>query len=460
MSTNSDDLVTPSLASQATGMALQQAEDAMTNKTEDVEPSTEENAGREPDLEAAPPLVSQQPEPPNGGVAWFVVLGTWCASFCSFGWINSVGAFQEYYENELLPNYSSSTISWIPSLQIFFMMAMGPIVGKIYDCYGPRYLLFGGSLLHVFGLMMASLATKYYQILLSQGVCSAIGVAAIFQAALNVIHGWFTTKTGSAFGIMATGSSLGGIVFPIMVTRLIKDVGYSWTMRICAFLILGLLIIANLTVRTFRKPQPVKLSHNQVKQLFKEPGFVLCLLGFFCFTFGIYVPITYLPVQALDIGIDASITEYLIPILNAGSLFGRILSGFAGDRIGCYNTFTIVCYLTAIWILALWIPCSTTGGIIAFASLFGLCSGAYVSLISPLVAQISPMSEIGFRTGVIYCVSSIGGLTTSPISGIIIDGAGGWTGDKVFAGVLCLAGTTFVLATRLYNTGFKLAVVF
>jgi hypothetical protein len=70
------------------------------------------------------------------------------------------------------------------------------------------------------------------------------------------------------------------------------------------------------------------------------------------------------------------------------------------------------------------------------------------------------MSEIGFRTGFIYCVSSIGGLTTSPISGVIIDGAGGWTGDKVFAGVLCLAGTTFVLATRLYNTGFTLAVVF
>ncbi|RKK21356.1 hypothetical protein BFJ66_g17030 [Fusarium oxysporum f. sp. cepae] len=460
MSTHSDDLVTSSLTSQVAGMTLQQAEGAMAKKTKVVEPNTADNAGREPELEATLPLALQQPDPPNGGVAWLVVLGAWCASFCSFGWINSVGEFQEYYQNELLPNYSPSTISWIPSLQIFFMMAMGPIVGKLYDSYGPRYLVFGGSLLHVFGLMMTSLATKYYQILLSQGVCSAIGVAAIFQPALNVIHGWFTTKTGTAFGLMATGSSLGGIIFPIMVARLIKDIGYSWTMRICAFLILSLLIIANLTVRAYRRPQPAKFSHNQIKQLFKEPGFVLCLLGFFCFTFGIYVPITYLPVQALEIGIDASITEYLVPILNAGSLFGRILSGFAGDRIGCYNTFTIVCYLTSIWILALWIPCTTTGGIVAFATLFGLCSGAYVSLISPLVAQISPMSEIGFRTGVLYSVSSIGGLTTSPISGAIIDGAGGWTGVKVFAGVLCLAGTTFILAARLYSTGFKLAVVF
>lgn len=35
-----------------------------------------------------------------------------------------VGVFQEYYEDTLLSDYSAGTISWIPSLQIFFMMGM------------------------------------------------------------------------------------------------------------------------------------------------------------------------------------------------------------------------------------------------------------------------------------------------------------------------------------------------
>jgi hypothetical protein len=35
-----------------------------------------------------------------------------------------VGVFQEYYEDKLLSDYSAGTISWIPSLQIFFMMGM------------------------------------------------------------------------------------------------------------------------------------------------------------------------------------------------------------------------------------------------------------------------------------------------------------------------------------------------
>lgn len=62
---------------------------------------------------------------PDGGTwAWLCVLGAWCTSFCSFGWLNSIGAFQEYYQTGPLRDYSPSTISWIPSLQIFFMMAM------------------------------------------------------------------------------------------------------------------------------------------------------------------------------------------------------------------------------------------------------------------------------------------------------------------------------------------------
>jgi MFS family permease len=92
-----------------------------------------------------------------------------------------VGSFQQYYEVGPLRGYSSSTISWIPSLQIFFLFFMGPVVGFLFDKYGPRPLIIAGTLLHVFGLMMASLATTYYQILLAQGVCSAIGVAFIYQ---------------------------------------------------------------------------------------------------------------------------------------------------------------------------------------------------------------------------------------------------------------------------------------
>ncbi|KAH7142933.1 putative monocarboxylate permease [Dactylonectria estremocensis] len=154
------------------------------------------------------------------------------------------------------------------------------------------------------------------------------------------------------------------------------------------------------------------------------------------------------------------LAQYLLPILNAGSLFGRLFSGFLGDKIGRYNVFIVVCYLSGIWILALWLPDTSDAAIIAFAVLFGFFSGAYVALITPLIMQISPIAEIGFRSGIVLFVTAIGGLTTNPINGAIMESAGGWVGVKVFSGVLCIAGTTFVLLARTKCTGWKVAVKF
>ncbi|RKU42910.1 hypothetical protein DL546_002121 [Coniochaeta pulveracea] len=264
-----------------------------------------------------PAFVNDAPD--GGTAAWLCVLGAWCTSFCSFGWLNSMGAFQEYYQTGPLSSYSASTVAWIPSLQIFFIFAMGPIVGKFYDSHGPRPLLLLGSFLHVFGIMMASISTRYYQFLLSQGVCSAIGVAFIFQPPIACIAGWFNKNRGAAYGILSTGSSIGGIIFPIMITRLIRTTGYGWSMRAGAFMILGLLVIANLTVTSRHPPRPKMMTKALMVKPLKEPGFVILLVGLFLLTFGIFVPIDYIQIQAIEQGgMNPDLAQYMIAILNAG----------------------------------------------------------------------------------------------------------------------------------------------
>ncbi|KAK3938756.1 putative monocarboxylate protein [Diplogelasinospora grovesii] len=402
-------------------------------------------------------------EAPDGGIAaWSVVLGAWCVLFCSFGWINSIGTFQSYYETDMLKQYSASTIAWIPSLQIFFMYAMGPIPGYVFDHYGPRHLLVIGSLLHVFGLMMASISTQYYQLLLSQGVVSAIGVSLIFQPANSVIPSWFDKKRGAAYGIMTSGSSIGGVVFPIMIQRLIPLVGFGWAMRAAAFLILALLLVANLTIRSRLPPAPHNLGPDALVQPFKDVEMMLLTFGFLLLTFGIFIPINFLVVEAVAAGgVSPDLAQYLIAIFNAGSLFGRLGAGASADFFGPYNVFVAVCYLAGILILALWIPASTTAAIIVFAVLFGFSSGAYVALAAPCVVRISPFQQIGYRVGLIFLFSSIAGLTTNPIAGAILAASNGsWLGVKVYAGVLVLAGTTLALGARVHRTGPKFMAVF
>ena len=119
-------------------------------------------------------------------------------------------------------------------------------------------------------------------------------------------------------GIMTTGSSVGGVVMPIMINRMIPRNGYPWAMRTIAFLILGLQIIAILTIRPRTKPVPKKMPTGRFAAPFKELPFVMLLLGIFILTFGIFIPITYLAVQGFqEAHMSEEMSQYLISIFNA-----------------------------------------------------------------------------------------------------------------------------------------------
>ncbi|EMC95675.1 hypothetical protein BAUCODRAFT_131489 [Baudoinia panamericana UAMH 10762] len=421
----------------------------------------EKGAAAEPQNGPPPGAFDPRQNPDGGAKAWLCVLGGFCVLFCSFGWINTIGVFQNYYQTHQLAEYSPSTVSWVSSLETFFMFAGGPIIGKLYDNYGPRWLLIVGTFLHVFGLMMTSLATEYYQFILAQGICSPIGASAIFYPAMSTITTWFFQKRGAAFGIMAAGSSLGGVIFPIMVQRLIYEVGFGWSMRIAAFLILSLMIIANLTI-TSRIP-PVKKPWKLVDFLapLAELPFDLVTLGCFLFFLGMFLPINYIILEATSYGMRESLAQYLPAILNAASLFGRTLPGYFADKLGRFNMMIIMCFFTAILVLAMWIPSTGNAPIIVFSALYGFGSGAFVSLAPSLIAQISDVRQIGVRTGSLFAIIAIAALISNPIGGAILQRWDGkWTGLQAFAGVMTFAGACVLVMARIRLVGWKVTAKF
>lgn len=114
------------------------------------------------------------------------------------------------------------------------MIFGGAVFGRLFDSYGPKPLLYGGTLTYVFGLMMISLSTEYYQIFLSQAIVGSIGSSAVFTACMSSIVTWFFKKRATAFGIMVSGSSLGGVLMPIQMDKMIKSVGFPWMIRTIA----------------------------------------------------------------------------------------------------------------------------------------------------------------------------------------------------------------------------------
>lgn len=305
---------------------------------------------------------------------------------------------------------------------------------------------------------MTSLSTSYYQIFLSQAILSSIGSGAVFNAALSSTATWFLKKRGAAFGIVNSGSSVGGVVLPIMMDRLFKSIGFAWALRVLGFLLLALCAVACATVKSRLPPAPRPLLVADYTKPFKERPMALTMLGGFLFFWGMYLPMNYIIIQAKASGISASVTPYLLSIINAVSIVGRIVPGFAADKFGRYNCMIGIVSLSGITTLALWIPSThNTAAIIAYAVVFGFTSGGYVTMLPACIAQISEIEKIGTRTGVAFLVTALGALTGSPIGGALVSAQGGsFLGLQLFCGISMLCSAVTFVAARHAQVGWRI----
>lgn len=415
--------------------------ESLQNSTiEKIDETAEKNETQQP---SEKPQNAQPEEHQEGGrKAWLAVAGASAGLFTSFGWTNCIGLFQDEYQTNQLKQYSSSTVSWITSVQFFFMLAMAPVSGKLFDRYGPRIPLAVGSLMQVFGLMMTSISKEYYQFFLSQSVVSGIGASLIFTPALSAPQTYFKKRRGVAAGLTVAGSSLGGVIFPLMVQHLLPKVGFGWTMRICAFLILGMLIIANLLITSNLTHGPRPFSLMQYIAPLRELNFcILCAAEFFMFL-AMLIPFDYIVTEAAWYGMSTYMSWCLVPILNGASFIGRTLPNYVADKSGRFNVMTMMSGLSAILVLAIWLPGHNNAAIIAFAAFFGFSSGGVIGLGPSLIATISPIREIGFRMGVFMAFTSVGALAGPPIAGAILSADNG-----SYRFVALFSGLCFILAT-------------
>lgn len=135
-------------------------------------------------------------------------------------------------------------------------------------------------------------------------------------------------------------------------------------------------------------------------------------------------------------------------------MFGRVIPGWLGDRVGRFNVMIVTTLASAILVLALWIPAKSNAPIITFSALFGFTSGCYLSLVPALVAQISDVRQIGVRSGTNFFVISIATLTGQPIAGALISANnGGYLYLQIFCGIIMLLGASLFFAARAVQSG-------
>ncbi|PLN86157.1 MFS monocarboxylate transporter [Aspergillus taichungensis] len=408
------------------------------NETSSVASRPEDGAQEKGETPPALPI------PDGGRDGWLSVLAGFCVFVNSWGLLSTYGAFQEYYQTTLMPDQSPSNISWVGSIQATMIVMVGVVTGPLVDAGYLRPLIIGGNLMVVFGMMMTSLASQFYQVLLAQGFCVGMGGGIAYIPALVVISSYFTTKRPIAIGVAAIGSSVGSVIFPILFRRLQPQIGFGWSVRIIGFinLFLACITVSILCRRPGRRTRTRSLIERKA---LTEPPFMLLSLSLTCVMLAYYVPMFYSPAYARTrLHTDQSLSFYMVAIINGASAFGRTVPYLVTLVIPHVKPIAILTAATAGSALAMftWIAATDTAGFIVWACYWGFLSGVLVTGPTSIVAHPAFCPDanfLGTRLGMMWGISSFGGLAGTPIAGALVDLAhAGFLRAQIFAGCLML----------------------
>lgn len=302
---------------------------------------------------------------------------------------------------------------------------LGAFAGPLFDAGYLRPLLLLGCSLIVLGMATLSLATAYWHVFLSQGLCVGLGAGLTFVPSLAFITTLFPPSTRPwAIGCANSGGSVGGIIFTFMLSRLIPIIGFSWAVRAVALVnfILSVTALAIILPHCPRRPSRRRAILDL--RAFRELSFMLFALALFFNYVAFYIPAFYLPTiarvtlhQSQDFAFEA------IVFVAVGSFLGRLIPMLAASLVGSMQVY-LVATLAAVVVLFAWTAVHNVPGFVIFSVVYGLISGTLVAAPSAAISHpvLSPsMSVIGMRLGILWMFGSVGILIGAPIAGAVVD---------------------------------------
>nr|VWP00705.1 PKS_ER domain-containing protein [Ganoderma boninense] len=211
---------------------------------------------------------------------------------------------------------------------------------------------------------------------------------------------WFKKRLGLAYAFMYAGAGIGGCVFPVAFKALLQRMSayggsFPWTMRILAFITLGLLAVTNLTIARRLPPKPDRIPVINIAE-FRNRVYSLYVISLFMNALALFTDSDSFPSGPLTVLAFAALMS---AILTFGWPFATNVPGFA-----------------------------------VVAALVGMSTGAIIATLVHPFTRMGPVSDVGVRIGMGLAIMSVGILAGPPISGAIVDATGSFRNVGYFAG--------------------------
>ncbi|RYP16622.1 hypothetical protein DL765_005013 [Monosporascus sp. GIB2] len=270
---------------------------------------------------------------------------------------------------------------------------------------------------------------------------------------------YFTNHRATAMGFILAGGGTGGLIFSPVIRALLSSVGGRWTLRIYAVfnLIAGLPIAWAVPRSRFAAVStaegPERRNTHVSRALASRPTFLFSVVAAFLQAAGAQLPLSFIPSYTVILGLTASNGANFLAASNAINAVSRVLTGYAGDRLGRQNTLILTLLLAASSVFAFWLSSILTATSpslslwLAFIALYSFSAGGYYALFPALIAEVFGIRQYAAVNAFILFVRGLGTMFGSPVGGQLLGSPGEGTG--AYASIAYWDGALLMGATGL-----------
>ena len=355
-----------------------------------------------------------------------------------------------------------------------------PVLGKILDIIGPKYMFPLAGIVILLGWWACSMVNHMWQLFIFYSLISALGHISIGSFTTTaVLAPWFPKSKGVMLGIADSGNATGQAITPPLLQLAITH--YGWRAGFRIFGILFFLIAAPLnfllqkrapdSVQKFLSPEDT-LEENTESSIdtrsqledisddaykfnaLKEPAVWMLLVS--RATASISNQMTSLHIIAFFVMAGYGEMQSAAAIGAAG-LFGigaRPVFGILSDKIGREIVFTIAMGMTfmAVLVILLFTGGASLWALIIFVALTGLSDGLSGLLLGAKAADIYPSNVLGSVMGVVHVGRTMGTAVGGILTGLLFDMNGNYDLAYWIAAVLALLSIVAAWAVIVFET--------
>ncbi len=400
---------------------------------------------------------------------WYVLAASFLLLFFQAGARLSFGIMFKPMMAEL--GWNRAAISSVFFLNMVFFALTLSAAGRLYDRYGPRWVIFISTILLAAGYMCTAWVRSLWQFYLFYGVLTAIGTGgASLPLIAALMSKWFEKRRGLAISLALSGVCLGQFVLVPVFNWIV--LAYNWRI---SYLLIGLIILGTNTILalTVIKGDPEDLGYKpygqrdaekkaaatdsgnlitgekdlNLRQAMRTYSFWLFLAFMFVCGGGDFLVATHLVPFVTDYGVSPTAAARMLALFGLMSLGGILIAGPASDLIG--NKIPIAAtFVLRLLLYALIIKYRNPISFYIFAGGFGFTFLITAPLTATLAGRLYGFAHVGLISGFITTIHHLGGGFWAYMGGLLFDKTGSYQITFVGSAILVVIALFCTMAIK------------